>query len=59
MASSIIPEILAFNGEGGLKGALSNCGVEPFFVNVEDKAMLLDADTQEDFKKLLTIDRNK
>jgi len=55
IASSIVPEILAFNGEGGLKGALSNCGVSPIFVNVDDFAMLMDADTQEDLKKVLAL----
>lgn len=55
ISSSLIPAILSFDGEGGLKGALANCSAEPIFVNVEDKAMLMDADTQEDFNLLMKL----
>ena len=50
--SSLISDILSYNGEGGLKGALSACCKNPLFVNVRDEAILYDADTPEDFKKL-------
>ena len=45
--------ILADSGEGGLRGALNRCGEEMTYVSVEDRGILHDADTPEDYRTLL------
>ena len=52
MDRSLIPQILGYRGEGGLKGALAALTVEPVYVPVRDPGTLADADTQEEFCKL-------
>ena len=48
---SVIPSILAFDGEGGLRGAMEATGpVEDILVN--DKGSVMDADTPEDFRAI-------
>lgn len=46
----LLPEILAYEGEGGLKGALDSLGVEPFVMKVEDEGAVMDADTPKDYE---------
>ena len=53
LACSLIDGILADSGEGGLRGALSRCGTPIVSVPVEDKGILHDADTPEDYAELL------
>ncbi|MCR5764152.1 MAG: nucleotidyltransferase family protein [Treponema sp.] len=52
IGSPLIPTILAFTGEGGLKGALASCKEIPVYVNVTDEAILYDADTMEEFNTI-------
>ena len=42
-----------FPGDRGLRGALERCGVEMLRLPVEDRGVLHDADTPEDYKALL------
>ena len=51
--SSIIPKILEDDGTDGLQGALSRCGEEMHLVKVNDRGILQDADTPEDFSNLV------
>ena len=51
--NSLIPAILADCGETGLQGAVSRCGAPLAAVEVDDFGTILDADTPEDFSKLL------
>ena len=53
IASRLIPSILSDSGEGGLRGALERCGADMVRIQVEDKGVLHDADTPEDYKSLL------
>lgn len=53
--SSLVDSILAYSGNCGLKGALDNCGVEISKVEVNDPGILHDADTPEDYTKLLQM----
>lgn len=53
MKSSVIDRILEDSGEGGLKGALSRCGIEPELIESDDPGILHDADTPEDYRLLL------
>lgn len=49
IAGSLIPEILSYEGEGGLKAALKNCGARE--VIVRDSGILVDLDTPADYAR--------
>ncbi len=53
ISSTLIPDILADAGEGGLRGALDRCPAEMQLIPVEDRGILHDADTPEDYQALL------
>lgn len=53
LSASVIHRVLEDSGEGGLAGALSRCGAAETLVPVEDRGILFDADTPEDFDSLL------
>ena len=55
IASRLVDSILSDSGEGGLKGAISRCGVEQQEIEVEDAGVLHDADTPEDYRTLLNM----
>jgi len=54
IAAAVLPEILQFSGAGGLRGALETCSAQPRYVPVSDEGTLFDADTPEDFQRLLS-----
>lgn len=49
----LIPYILNYSGNGGLKDALCKINIEIKRIEVKDEGILLDADTQKDFRNLL------
>ncbi len=51
----LIPEILCYNGDAGLRAALDmhTCGTH--FVELPDEGILLDADTPEDYERLVAL----
>ncbi len=53
IAASLIDRILADPGDRGLRGALERCGEELRLVPVNDRGVLHDADTPEDYRALL------
>lgn len=53
VATNLVDTILQDSGENGMKGALSRCGAEMQLIPVEDKGILHDADTPEDYESLL------
>lgn len=55
MSTKLIPKIMAFTGEGGLRGALENCGTEIKYIEVHDNGSFLDADTPADYAKLQAL----
>ena len=57
--NSLIPAILTYQGEGGLKAALKSTEIRMEYIEVEDEGILLDADTQEDYKNLLNHHNNQ
>ncbi len=57
--ASLIPGILKDSGERGLQGALERSGAEMVHVPVEDPGTLHDADTPEDYSKLLEYHNNQ
>ncbi len=50
--AALIPDILSFDGEGGLKGALKAAG-DPELIQTDNKGVLMDADTPKDYEKLI------
>lgn len=53
--TSLIPEIMNYKGDMGLRGALDSLPVKPVKLQVEDEGTVVDADTKEDYKYLLKI----
>ena len=63
VSSELIPEIMSYNGEGGLKGALEHIcagkGRLMLETEVGDPGILLDADTPEDYEPLIRYFENE
>lgn len=58
--ASLIPAILSYQGEGGLKGALNSIeNLKRIRIPVEDEAVLMDADTREDFRRLVDVHNSR
>lgn len=53
IASHLIDSVLNDDGEGGLRGALDRCGTAMAEIPVSDQGVLHDADTPQDYAKLL------
>ena len=53
ISNALIPEILADSGETGLRGAVGRCSRPLLRIDVDDPGIIHDADTPEDFSKLL------
>ena len=58
LSSRILEQILAFEGDNGLQGALKSLGIEATKVPVDDWGSLLDADTPQDYERLLELFRS-
>ena len=54
--TALLPELATHSGEGGLKGAVKALGLSMTDVAVEDEGILLDADTPEDYKRLIHLE---
>ena len=52
IGNHLLPDILAYQGERGLKGALDSLGISPVIMHVSDAGSVMDADTPEDYKKM-------
>ena len=53
ISASLIDRIVEDSGSDGLRGALGRCGAPMLEIPVEDRGVLHDADTPEDYKALL------
>ena len=53
ISSPVVEVLLRDSGEGGLRGAISRCGVEMERIEVDDAGILHDADTPADYQALL------
>ncbi|MCL1914914.1 MAG: nucleotidyltransferase family protein [Eubacteriaceae bacterium] len=49
---SMVADLLAYNGNDGLRGAIRNSGVKVETVEVDDIGVLLDADTPQDYEMI-------
>ncbi|MGI6218052.1 MAG: nucleotidyltransferase family protein [Coriobacteriales bacterium] len=57
--ASIIPDLLDNLEPGGLKAALEKVGVPIDFIDVEDEGCLYDADTPEQYERLLDLEKKR
>lgn len=55
LSSAVARTLLADEGEGGLKGAISRCGIPMVAVEASHPGVLYDADTPEDFRALTDL----
>lgn len=55
LRKEVLPQIIAFDGDYGLRGAMEHTGMPISDVPVDDPWMLLDADTPEDFEILVSM----
>ena len=53
MSDYVAKKILDDSGKGGMRGAITRCGVDMTDIIVEDEGILHDADTPQDYNKLL------
>jgi CTP:molybdopterin cytidylyltransferase MocA len=53
ISSNLLPAILTYKGNRGLKGAIESCKAEIAYVDVNDPGILMDADTREDYERLV------
>ncbi|MBQ9022285.1 MAG: NTP transferase domain-containing protein [Eubacterium sp.] len=51
--AAFLDMILSFDGDGGLRGALSALPVEPVYLAIDDPGIHMDMDTPEDYQKIL------
>lgn len=51
----LIPAILDYQGEGGLRGALDSLNIEFVSIPVQDEGILMDLDTPEDYQQILEL----
>lgn len=58
LQSHLLPAILSDSGEDGLRGALGRCVESRAAVLVEDAGILYDADTPDDYQKLLDMKKS-
>lgn len=58
-SATLLPEICAYQGEGGLKGAADALGRQFVSIPVDDPGTLLDADTPADYLRLLYLDAGR
>lgn len=52
LETSIIPELISYNGEGGLRGAIDKFGGIKETIELPDIGMIIDADKPEDYELL-------
>jgi CTP:molybdopterin cytidylyltransferase MocA len=53
LESRIVPALLDYKGGGGLKGAITTLGSAVHIMDVNDEGVLLDADSPEDYRRIL------
>ena len=53
-----IKDFTSYKGGDGLRGAMRSAGIIPFRLSLPDPGVVLDADTLEDYEKLLQYEKN-
>ena len=52
--ADLLSRVLAFEGKGGLRGALASLPVEPSYLVTDDPRILMDMDTPEDYQAIVS-----
>jgi len=55
LSNGILPRIISYTGDGGLRGAIDSCGADCEMIEVADEGILKDADTPDDYDRLLNL----
>ena len=55
LSSRFAARLIRDNGENGMRGAIARCGVDMTAIPVDDRGILYDADTPQDYKMLLEL----
>lgn len=58
LEKSVFPFIMEYQGERGLRGAMEECGVEAALVELEDRGVVLDTNTEQDYEALLKYEKD-
>ena len=56
ISAACIPDILSYQGDAGLKGALTPFNSKAEYFSAEDETCIIDMDTPEDYKKVLALE---
>lgn len=56
---TLISDILKYQGGGGLRGAIDFLGAEAARISVDDEGAVMDADTKEDYTRLVKLHNKK
>lgn len=59
IAPDLLPALLSYTGEHGLRGAFASLDIEPRFINTEDQSILMDMNTPGDYQKIISSLQNK
>jgi molybdenum cofactor cytidylyltransferase len=59
LSERAIPLVLGYDGPGGLGGAVTALGLSVTDIPVSDPGALMDADTPEDYRRLLKLEQGK
>lgn len=59
LSNSMVAELLQYKGPDGLRGFLKGHLAETVFVETDDPAILADADTPEDYQKVLELKKKR
>ncbi|MBR5261488.1 MAG: nucleotidyltransferase family protein [Oscillospiraceae bacterium] len=57
--AALIPKILSYGGEGGLRGALQSLGTPITDIETDDEGIGIDADTPEDYDRILKLEGSR
>ena len=59
IGKALFPSVLQYHGPDGLRGAIDAAGITPEYLAVDDEAVLLDANTEEDFRLLQALNAKR
>jgi molybdate transport repressor ModE-like protein len=55
IARELIPALIEYDGDGGLRAALRQCGQDYKLISVEDQGVLIDIETEQDYAEILSV----
>lgn len=58
ISPDLLPDLIAYQGDSGLRGAFASLNVQPCFINTDEANILLDMDTPQDYEKIIAFSQN-